>query len=121
MSLVPSLAKFAFNVLTAVKHMQNLNVLIIDCIDDYVLPDRKAAQASAQILAGASYARMLAKQIEALRNGVDDAIGRNDVAAFLDNIIPYVAEFGPCLRCEAMRHITARGGARRSATPGRSV
>jgi hypothetical protein len=43
--LHPSLAKLPFNILTAVKNVQNLHVLILDSIDNYILPDREATQA----------------------------------------------------------------------------
>jgi hypothetical protein len=70
----PSFAKLRFDVLAAVKHSQNLYVLTLDGIDNDVFPDRKAAQAGAQIATGTAHARILSEQVEALCNGVDDAI-----------------------------------------------
>jgi hypothetical protein len=60
LSFVPSLAKLSFDILAAVKHMQNLHVLILDGVDNHVMPDGKAAQSGAQIVAGATHARILA-------------------------------------------------------------
>jgi hypothetical protein len=66
-------------------------------------------------------AGILAEQVEALRDRVDDAISGGDIAAFFDDIIPDAAEFSPRLRCQAVRHITPRDDARRRAAPGRAV
>jgi hypothetical protein len=111
------LPKLPFDVLAAVNHVQNLHVLILHGIDDHVLPDCKAEQAGAQIIAGAAHARILAEQIEPLCNGVDDAIGGDDVAAFLDDVGPDAAEFGPRLRCAILLRGTMLAHKLRPATP----
>jgi hypothetical protein len=87
-------AELPFNVLAAMKHVQNLDVLILHGIDDHILPNGKAAQAGSQIIAGAAHARILAEQGESLGDGIDDAIGGSEVATFLDDVSPDVAEFG---------------------------
>jgi hypothetical protein len=69
------LAKPPFDVLTAVKHVKYFYVFILDCVDNHVVPDRKAAQSGAQVVAGAAHPGILAEQGKALCNDVDDTIG----------------------------------------------
>ena len=41
------MAELPFDVLATVKHVQDMHVLILDGIDDHVLPNRKATQSGA--------------------------------------------------------------------------
>jgi hypothetical protein len=42
LSFVPSLPKLPFDVLVAVKHVQDLHILILDGVDNHVLPMQAA-------------------------------------------------------------------------------
>jgi hypothetical protein len=89
------------------KHMQDRYVLVFDRVDNHVLPNRQAAQARAEVITGAADARISSEQEKLLRNGIDDAISRGDIATFIDDIGPDIAELGPRPRprprCEARR------------------
>jgi hypothetical protein len=88
----------------AMKHMRNRDVLVLNDMEDHILPNREAAQAKAQIVASASDARILAEQMETLDDRVNDIVGGDSVAAFLEDIILDIVEVGDRPRCEPMRH-----------------
>jgi len=86
-------------------HMHYFYILVIYDIEDHILPDRKAAHAATQIIAGATHARILVDQVETLDDPINDIVGGACVAAFFEDIIPNVAEVGTRLWCQPMRHL----------------
>jgi hypothetical protein len=68
------------------KYVQDRYVLVFDRVDNHVLPNRQAAQARAEVITGAADARISSEQEKPLRNGIDDAISRGDIATFVDYI-----------------------------------
>jgi hypothetical protein len=93
-------AELPFDILAAMKDVQNRHVLILDGVDDHVLPDRKTTQSRTKIVAGTAHARVLAQQMKALSDSIDDAVCDGDIAAFYDDVVPDVAKLGLRLGCE---------------------
>ncbi len=75
----------------ASRNVKNHHIHVRDAVNDHILANGKAAQAGAQIvIAAAAHVGMAGQKKEALGNGVNQAVGNLDAAAFLGNVIPYV-------------------------------
>ena len=84
--------------------MENQHVLPFESVDDDVLAYRKATQARTQVLiASASDVRVAGQEVETLRNGIDEAVGNLNAAAFFGNVVPDIVEFRFCFRSNTMR------------------
>jgi len=100
-----TLTQQRLNVAATPYHMKDQDVLTFDAVDDDVLTHGKTAQPRSQLLvAPAAQTRVTGENEKALCDGINEAVGDFDAAAFYCNVVPKAIKFSFGLGCYAMRH-----------------
>jgi hypothetical protein len=104
------MAEQGLKVAAAMRNTKDKHVAVFDAVHDNVFSDCHAAAAGAEVfIARASDVREAGQHKKAVGDGVDQAIGNLDAAAFLGDVIPDIVKVTLGVWRETMRHLTGSG------------
>jgi hypothetical protein len=89
---------------------QDQRIFIFDTVNDHIFAHSHAAASGPEIfIAGTSDIREAGKDEKTVCEGVDQAVGNLNAAAFLRDVKPYLIKIGFGAWCYTMGHLTRRG------------